>query len=161
MNVKYKKLVPEAKAPYRKYDDDAGYDLFAVSKIETDKYIEYGTGIAIEIPKYYVGLVFPRSSVTEKDLILKNCIGVIDAQYRGEIRCRFARIPSTEFKDLLLCEGCIEILWSKKNQYEIGDRVAQLIIIPIPPVELVESDELSETERGTDGFGSTNLNINK
>ena len=155
MKVKYKKLVPEAKAPYRKYDDDAGYDLFAVSKIETDKYVEYGTGIAIEIPKYYVGLVFPRSSVTEKDLILKNCIGVIDAQYRGEIRCRFARIPSTEFKNLLLYESCIEIVWSKENQYEIGDRVAQLIIIPIPTVELVESDELSETERGTDGFGSS------
>ena len=165
MRVRYKKLVPEAKAPYRKYDDDAGYDLFAVSKIETDKYIEYGTGIAIEIPKYYVGLVFPRSSVTEKNLILKNCVGIIDTEYRGEIRCRFARIPTTEFKDLLMwtknekknIRGHIEIVWSKENQYEIGDRVAQLIIIPIPSVELIESDELSETERGASGFGSTNL----
>ena len=150
MNVKYKKLVPEAKAPYRKYDDDAGYDLFAVSKIETDKYVEYGTGIAIEIPKYYVGLVFPRSSVTEKDLILKNCVGVIDTEYRGEIRCRFYgtnTIRYTAGKEKLIDYGA--------SAYEIGDRVAQLIIIPIPPVELVESDELSETERGTGSFGHT------
>ena len=163
MKVRYKKLVPEVKAPFRKYDDDAGYDLYAVSKTETEKYIEYGTGIAIEIPAFYVGLIFPRSSVTEKDFMLKNCVGVIDAQYRGEIRCRFARIPSTEFKDLLMCQDDkkknirrhIEIVWSNENQYEIGERIVQLIIIPIPPVELVESDELSETERGTGGYGHT------
>ena len=155
MKIRYKKLVPEVKAPFRKYDDDAGYDLYAVSKTETEKYIEYGTGIAIEIPTGYVGLIFPRSSVTEKDLILKNCVGIIDSQYRGEIRCRFARIPSTEFKDLLMCKTYIEIVWNKENQYEIGERIVQLIIIPIPPVELVESDELSETERGTGGYGHT------
>lgn len=163
MKIRYKKLVPEVKSPFRKYDDDAGYDLYAVSKTETEKYIEYGTGIAIEIPTGYVGLIFPRSSVTEKDLILKNCIGVIDAQYRGEIRCRFARIPSTEFKDLLMwredekenIKAHIEIIWSRENQYEIGERIVQLIIIPIPPIELVESDELSETERGAGSYGHT------
>ena len=161
MEIRYKKLVPEAKAPFRKYEDDAGYDLFAVSKIETDKYVEYGTGIAIEIPKYYVGLVFPRSSVTEKDLMLKNCVGIIDAQYRGEIRCRF--FDTEKRKDYI---EIIEIIendtinkihppYLKKNIYEVGERVAQLIIIPIPPVELIESDELSKTERGTSGFGSS------
>ena len=155
MKVRYKKLVPEVKAPFRKYDDDAGYDLYAVSKTETEKYIEYGTGIAIEIPAFYVGLIFPRSSVTEKDLILKNCVGIIDSQYRGEIRCRFARIPSTEFKDLLMCKTYIEIVWNKENQYEIGERIVQLIIIPIPLVELVVSDELSETERGAGSYGHT------
>lgn len=163
MKIRYKKLVPEAKSPFRKYDDDAGYDLYAVSKTETDKYIEYGIGIAIEIPKYCVGLIFPRSSVTEKDLMLKNCIGVIDTQYRGELRCRFARIPSTKFEDLLMWQkdetkdkrGYIEIIWCKENQYEIGERVAQIIIIPIPPVEFVESNELSETERGAGSYGHT------
>jgi len=148
MEVRYKKLVPEAKAPFRKYDDDAGYDLFAVSKIETEKYIEYGTGIAIEIPRYYVGLVFSRSSVTEKDLILKNCVGVIDAQYRGEIRCRFYE---TNRHNIFGAPN------PDPKIYYIGERVAQIIIIPIPPIELIESDELSETERGTSGFGSTNL----
>ena len=155
MKIRYKKLVPEVKAPFRKYDDDAGYDLYAVSKTETEKYIEYGTGIAIEIPTGYVGLIFPRSSVTEKDLILKNCVRIIDSQYRGEIRCRFARIPSTEFKDLLMCKTYIEIVWNKENQYEIGERIVQLIIIPIPLVELVVSDELSETERGAGSYGHT------
>jgi dUTP pyrophosphatase len=154
MKIRYKKLVPEANSPFRKYVDDAGYDLFAVSKIETDKYVEYGTGIAVEIPKYYVGLVFPRSSVTEKDLILKNCVGIIDAEYRGEIRCRFygTNVMTYNIGDNVNTKKMFDY---GQNVYKIGDRVAQLIIIPIPPIELFESDELSETERGSDGFGST------
>jgi dUTP pyrophosphatase len=161
--IGYKKLVPEAQAPYQKYITDAGYDLTAVSINETEDYIEYGTGIALEIPTGMVGLVFPRSSVTGNDLMLKNCVGVIDSQYRGEIRCRFARIPSTEFKDLLLwtedvmkeIRGRIEIVWSKEKQYKIGDRVCQIIFLTLPELKLIEKQELSTTDRGEGGFGHT------
>ena len=160
MKIRYKKLVPEVKAPFRKYDDDAGYDLYAVSKTETEKYIEYGTGIAIEIPTGYVGLIFPRSSVTEKDLMLKNCVGIIDSQYRGEIRCRFyeTREHLDYIQSELFNDGTVKHLHQpriKRNIFEVGDRVVQLIIIPIPLIELVESDELSETERGTGSYGHT------
>jgi dUTP pyrophosphatase len=163
MKIKFKKLVPEAKTPFRKIDVDAGFDIFALSKKETPDYIEYLTGIAFEIPEGYVGLVFPRSSVTSYDLMLKNCVGVIDASYRGEIRCRFARIPSTEFKDLILwtedvmkeIKGRIEIKWSEEKQYEIGERIAQIVFLELPKITLEEVQELSETERGSQGFGHT------
>jgi dUTP pyrophosphatase len=160
MKIRYKKLIPEAKTPFKKYDDDAGYDLFAVSKIETEQYIEYGTGIAIEIPKFYVGLVFPRSSVTEKDLILKNCVGIIDSQYRGEIRCRFFDTEKNKDYHEIIEDNIINKIhppYLKKNIYEIGERIVQIIIIPIPSVEFVESDELSDTQRSAGGFGSSGL----
>ncbi len=163
MEVKFKKLVPEAKTPFKAIDVDAGFDLFAVSKEETPDFIEYLTGIAVEIPEGYVGLVFPRSSVTKYDLMLKNCVGVIDASYRGEIRCRFARVPSTEFKDLLLWDNDtmnkisshVEIVWSEQKQYEIGERIAQIVFLKLPKITLVEAEELSDTQRGTGGFGHT------
>ena len=80
MEIKFKKLVPEAKTPFKAIDVDAGFDLYATSIVETPEYIQYNTGIAVEIPEGYVGLVFPRSSVTKYDLMLKNSVGVIDAQ---------------------------------------------------------------------------------
>ena len=83
MNIRFKKLTPDAKTPVKTYEVDAGFDMFATTKTETNDYIEYKTGIAFEIPEGYVGLVFPRSSVTKKDIMLKNCVGVIDASYRG------------------------------------------------------------------------------
>ncbi len=140
MEIKYIKLVPEAFTPYRKYDVDAGFDMFAISKEETKDYIEYKTGIAFEIPEGYVGLIFPRSSITTYDLMLKNSVGVIDASYRGEIRFRFHNL--------------LRQMADKK--YEIGDRVGQIVFIKIPEINLVEVQELSDTERGTGGFGSTN-----
>lgn len=156
MDIRFKKLSPEAKTPYKKIDIDAGFDLYATWKKETDKYIEYGTDIAFEIPVGFVGLMFPRSSVTNHDLILKNCVGVIDASYRGEIKCRFAKYHHDLFSEFNVPEDWInsnKIVNKKPEYYEVGDRVCQIMFVEIPFVWMVEVDELSDTERGTAGYG--------
>lgn len=144
MEVKVKKLVEEAVIPQYAHDTDAGLDLVATS-FERDTYggIVYHTGLAIEIPEGYVGLLFPRSSVSKYNLSLCNCVGVIDSAYRGEIMLKF------NFLNTLTTCG------RDRDVYGKGDRVAQLIIMPYPKITLVESSELSETDRGTGGFGST------
>jgi len=152
MEIKFKKLVPEAVIPQRANPTDAGLDLVATSqKTEMCKdedgaeytrevsYKEYGTGLAVEIPEGFVGLLFPRSSVTNKQMMLKNSVGVIDSGYRGEIRARFM---CGDEKD-------------KHYHYSVGDKVAQLLIVPIALPNPVEVEELSDTSRGEGGFGST------
>ena len=123
-------------------DGDAGMDLTATEIIsETKIDVTYGTGISMEIPKGYVGLVFPRSSIRKYDLSLTNCVGVIDSGYRGEIQATFKKTN-----------------WLKGNEsekYQIGDRIVQIMIIPYPQVSFIEVEELSSSERGTGGFGST------
>jgi dUTP pyrophosphatase len=147
MIVKFKKLTPDAVTPTYSKLGDAGLDLTAVSKKQKDNlYIEYGIGIAVEIPEGHVGLLFPRSSVTDKQLIMKNSVGVIDSNYRGELRVRYKGFHPTVHDN-----GKLEYL----NNYEIGDRVGQLVIVPIPHIELEEAQELSESNRGTNGYGST------
>lgn len=159
MLVNIKKLVPEAVIPTYAKPGDAGMDLIATSiNNDSDDYIEYGTGLAIEIPEGYVGLVFPRSSNSKKDLLLCNSVGVIDSGYRGEIKLRFKRSPKYQyytFKRFLkfITEILIEPITYK--EYEVGDKVGQIMILPIPFVEFIEVDELSQTERGNGGFGST------
>jgi dUTP pyrophosphatase len=156
MKIRYKKLSPEAKTPIKLIEVDAGFDIFAISKEVTDDYIEYLTGIAFEIPKGYVGLVFPRSSVTKYDLMLKNCVGVIDASYRGEIRCRFTPIANNNIKDIIVGGNiAIEFIWNEEKQYKVGERIAQIVFLELPKIELEEVLELSNTERGTGGFGHT------
>lgn len=144
MKVKFKKLCPEAVTPSYSKIGDAGLDLTAVTSHQSDDYIEYGTGIAIEIPENHVGLLFPRSSITQRELILKNSVGVIDSNFRGEIKLRFKGFLFTEY-------------FTKKyyRTYTIGERIGQLVIVPIPTIELEESDELSQTVRGANGYGST------
>jgi dUTP pyrophosphatase len=141
MKVKIKKLQPDAVIPKYAKVGDAGMDLTAVSKKEVDEavfgYIEYGTGLSIEVPEGHVALMFPRSSCSDTGLILANSVGVIDSGYRGEIKARFKAIPDTK-------------------HYDVGDRVAQLVIIPYPQIEFEETETLSETERGKGGYGSTN-----
>ena len=138
MKVKIKKLHPDAVLPFYAKPGDAGMDLTSVSITEgMDDIVEYGTGLAIEIPSGYVGLIFPRSSIYKQDLSLSNSVGVIDSGYRGEIRLKFRMLTPNE------------------NQYQNGDRVGQLIILPYPQIEF-EEGELSETERADGGFGSTN-----
>lgn len=144
MNIKFKKLDEKAATPYYAKEGDAGLDLTAVSINETIKYIEYGTGISIEIPEGYVGLLFPRSSITTQGLLLKNSVGVIDSGYRGEIKLRFHSLNSP-----------FDFFTSIGSSYKIGDRIAQLIILPYPKINLIEATELSETTRGTGGYGST------
>lgn len=143
MVVKVKKLVPEAVLPKKAHASDAGFDLVAVSReIDNDGAAVYGTGLAFEIPDGYVGLVFPRSSVAKKDMVLSNCVGVIDAGYRGEVMAKF------KFLDHL--ELLVNHRW-----YGVGDRICQIVFVKLPDVQLVESEQLGCSDRGTGGYGST------
>ena len=137
MEIKIKKIHPNAKIPRYSKEGDAGMDVYATSKQEKDKFIEYGTGLTFEIPNGYVCLVFPRSSLSNKDLILANHVGVLDSGYRGELIFRFKKVG--------------------EEVYEVGDRIGQIIIIPYPYIEFIDSKELSESERGNGGFGSTGI----
>lgn len=152
MEVRFRKLVPEAKAPFKAIEVDAGFDLFATSIEETPDFITYHTGIAVEIPEGYVGLVFPRSSVTKYDLMLKNSVGVIDASYRGEIMCRFQGMNAIKYK-----VGDKDAIIYGDNKFNVGDRVAQIVFMELPKITLIEAEELSDTQRGSGGFGSTGL----
>lgn len=137
--VKVKKLNEKAVIPKYAKPGDAGLDLTATSKKQEGKNVVYGTGLSIEIPNGHVGLLFPRSSLTNYDLSLGNHVGVIDSGYRGEIIFKFKR---TDMQML-------------SKEYEIGDRIGQLLIIPYPRINLVEVSELSDSERGTGSYGST------
>lgn len=141
MKVNIKKLVEEAKLPSYAKPGDAGMDLTAVTyryDPDTDCHV-YGTGLAFEIPESYVGLVFPRSSNRKTNAYLTNSVGVIDSGYRGEVMVSFKNRTLRDYN----------------NPYKVGDRVAQIIILPYPMIEFVEVEELSSTERGEKGHGST------
>lgn len=129
-------------APKFAYKTDAGADLTAVSvDFSRDNQIIYGTGISAEIPEGMVGLIFPRSSIRDYDLFMSNSVGVVDSGYLGEIMVTFNHVGRNEH-DL-------------DKIYKVGDRIAQLVVIPVPLTKYVEVDELSETSRGTDGHGSS------
>jgi len=139
LQIKFKKVRENAVAPKIANHGDAGADLTAISvDYDINNIITYGTGIAVEIPEGYVGLIFPRSSIYKKQLILSNSVGVIDCGYRGEIKFKF---------------------WGDRESdvYKIGDRIGQLVIMPIPSVEWEESEELTDSVRGEGGFGSTGV----
>ena len=146
MKVKIKKLHSNAVLPVYAKDGDAGMDLYAVDVKHnydslTDELtkITVDSGLAFEIPKGFVGLIFPRSSIQSTGLRLSNCVGVIDSGYRGSVKAVFdVHDDSLQF-------------------YEVGDRFAQIMIIPHPPIEFEEVNELSETERGEGGFGSSGI----
>lgn len=108
---------------------------------EENDTVVYKTGISLEIPTGYVGLVFPRSSICKKRMILSNSVGVIDSGYRGEIVFKFKNLSGED--------------WPNSFLYSPGDRVGQIIIVPFPNIKLVESLDLSESDRGNGGFGST------
>ena len=135
LNIKIKRLTPTAKLPTKAHSTDAGYDLYASSCHYDNGLIVYGTGIAVEIPEGHVGLVFPRSSIANTHLALSNSVGVIDSGYRGEIKAKFRK--------------------GGTRGYVVGDRIAQLIIMPYPEVVFEEVDELSDSDRGTGGSGSS------
>jgi dUTP pyrophosphatase len=153
IKVKIKKLVPEAVIPSYSKAGDAGMDLVAITESSSAEhgFVEFGTGLSIEIPNGYVGLLFPRSSISTKSCTLANCVGVIDSNYRGEIKFRFKPDTSSIFASMW--ENIAENF--KSEDYKIGDRIGQLIIIPYPHIDLEEVSELSDTERGTKGFGSS------
>jgi dUTP pyrophosphatase len=143
MEVKFKKLSPKAVTPSYAKEGDAGLDITCIGyQVDTNNnYIEYFTGLAFEIPKGYVGLLFPRSSVSKTDLALANCVGVVDSGYRGEITFRYKFKKDTYFAGL--------------KRFLEGDRIGQLLILPYPEIKLQEIEELAESERGTGAYGST------
>jgi dUTP pyrophosphatase len=152
MKVRIKKLNPLAIIPSYAKDGDAGMDLVATSIIkDTPEQITYGMGIALEIPKGFVGLIFPRSSIRKTGLDLSNSVGVIDSGDRGELQATFNKVFGGDrfYDETKLTEI------TSNDFYKLGDRIAQIMIIPHPPIEFVESEELSNTERGEGGFGST------
>ncbi len=139
VTVKIKKLHENAVIPSYSKVGDAGMDLTITSIIsDTITDVTYGFGIALEIPRGYVGLIFPRSSVRKYDLSLTNSVGVIDSGYRGELQATFKKTNGLD-----------------SFKYNTGERGAQIIIIPHPNIELIEFKDLSSSERGEGGFGST------
>jgi dUTP pyrophosphatase len=146
LKVKIKKLHDDAKIPTYSKPGDAGMDLVAVDikehvdslTNETTKII-VDSGLAFEIPIGFVGLVFPRSSIQSTGLRLANCVGVIDSGYRGSVKAVF------DIKD------------SSLIYYEKGDRFAQIMILPYPIIELSEVAEITSSDRGSGGFGSSGL----
>lgn len=142
MKVRIKKLNEKAVIPTKAHATDAGFDLYCTSReVNWEKrQLVCRTGLAFEIPEGYVGLLFPRSSVSNKPLMMANSVGVVDSCYRGEVTAKFNITDTRQ---------------SAFSHYQEGDRIAQMIIIPYPEIEFEEADSLSESDRGTGGYGST------
>lgn len=144
MEIKFKKFDEKAIAPARQHSTDAGFDLtcIGVSTVRNECgqiLLVYHTGIAVEIPEGYVGLIFPRSSIYKKSLEQTNAVAVIDSGYRGEV--------------IVVMRNTTDVV---PAIYKEGDRFAQLVIVKLPEVEgFVEAEELSASDRGINGFGST------
>ena len=142
MRIRIKKLDERAITPTYGTEYSAGADLYALADaditIPAGKTVLIHTGLSLEIPEGYAGLIFARSGIaTKRGLAPANKVGVIDADYRGE---------------------CMVSLHNHSDKDEViasGERVAQLVIVPFLKAEFVECDELSETVRGSGGFGST------
>ena len=156
VNIKFKKLHKDAVLPTYAKPGDAGMDCVAVNGPEFHKsYVRYNLGFAMEIPRGYVGLIFPRSSISKKDLMLANAVGVIDSDYRGEVQARFKAIISEDTVNKAPLDRKRNEYVLQHDTYSKGDKVCQLIIVPIPKVTTEWVDELSETVRGEGGHGSS------
>jgi len=155
MWINIKKLHEDAIIPVYAKFGDAGMDLTAVSKeIDKNGNASYGTGLAMELPFGYAGFIFPRSSVSKYNLDLANAVGVIDSGYRGEIICKFKPTPRFNASIPNTYQNSETV---GNETYDVGDRVAQIIIIPLPRVKFSEVEELTDTERGDGGFGSSGV----
>lgn len=139
--VPFKKLHEDAILPEYKTEGSAGKDCYAVGEPEIKPTcVIYKLGWACAIPQGHVGFLFPRSSNSKKDLLLSNSVGVIDADYRGEVQARFRDVSDAE---------------EAARMYALDEAVCQLIVMPYPNVVSKWVDELDDTERGEGGFGST------
>ena len=173
MIIKFKKLSNTAITPTKGHYNDAGFDLYA----DEDVTLAYGeteaiaTNIALELPDGYMADVRPRSGLT-RDTALRVHYGTVDAGYRGSVGiiCENAsynmipdymeslkKIERSKDEEQALPNMLAASLLAKAMMYEIkrGDKIAQLVIQKIPDVQLIEADELNDTERGAGGFGST------
>ena len=164
MKVKIKKLDPKAVLPKYAKPGDAGMDLTATSvSFDEDGNHVYGTGLAFEIPEGFVGLLFPRSSNAKTNFYLTNSVGVLDSGYRGEVMFKYKVAHNATnylahwFNGHILKRKGYQpnIDCIGHNIYKVGDRIGQIIIVPYPQIEFEEADELSKTERGTGGYGSS------
>ena len=140
INIKIKRLNENAILPEKQHDSDAGYDLHSIEEIilKPNKIYKVRTGIAIQIPNNYAGLVLPRSGLSSKyGISLINTPGLIDSGYRGEL--------------------LLPLINHSSNEYTINktERVAQLILIEIPEVKIEVTSDLDESDRDSKGFGST------
>lgn len=143
VKIKVKKLHPNAVLPQKMTDGAIGFDLTATDLVQkTQDTTIYGTGLAFEIPKGYGMFIFPRSSCYKHNAMMANSVAVIDNDYRGEVK-----VIVNDYGD--------------RCSYDIGDRVAQAVILPIPEVEYEEVEALSETKRGSGGLGSTGVRENE
>lgn len=151
-SLKIKKLVPEAVLPSRANDTDAGYDCVAIDDgtwSDDQTFIEYRTGISIELPPGMHSELFPRSSVSKYDLVLANSIGLVDNGYRGEVRFRFKYVPR------LVKVGMDSFVVKPAIRYKKGDKIGQIVIRNTVSLPVQEVEDLSETVRGEGGFGSS------
>ncbi|MCL0041991.1 dUTP diphosphatase [Peptococcaceae bacterium] len=138
--IKVKKLHPNAKIPQKATDGSAGFDLHCIEEktVNSGEHCTLSTGLAFEIPQNYVMLIYARSGYAKKyGITLSNAVGVIDSDYRGEVKILIHNTGKT------------------KVTFKPNDRVAQAIIHKLPDIEIIECDELSKTDRDTKGFGST------
>lgn len=158
MNIKFKKLSPDAVLPEYKTATAAGLDLTLVEDITVDGDVKMGkTGLAVEIPEGYFGMMVQRSSLAKSGVQLANSVGIIDSDYRGELM-----LPLITYKtELVMVEGEGLRIRTKPVTLKKGERVGQLLIVPCVALSVQnqftveEAETLSDTERGTGGFGST------
>lgn len=138
MEIKITKLYPDAKIPQYAHHNDAGMDLFSVEKVTINpgERLQIKTGIAMEIPDGYVGLVWDKSGLSQK-FGLKTLGGVVDSGYRGEIMVGMYNLSTEPYV------------------FEVGHKVAQMLIQKVEQPSIIEVEELSESVRGDNAFGST------
>ena len=157
MRIRFKKLNPDAELPMRCSAGAAGYDLYAATFECVGGIFIYGTGLAVEIPKGYCGVIYPRSSGAFRSILMHGPT-IIDSDYRGEIKILF------DLKQRSPLEWTELVKWLDKNNkdsslghfwFTPGERIAQLVVQPFTAIEPVWAEELSETSRGTGGYGST------
>jgi dUTP pyrophosphatase len=141
MSLRVRRLDERALLPTRAYDGDAGLDLYALeeARLSPGERRSISTGIAVEIPAGWAGLVLPRSGLAARHgIALVNAPGLIDAGYRGELRVLLLNTDRTETFTV-----------------SRGDRIAQLVLVRVESPEVVEVDALAGSERGAGGFGSS------
>jgi dUTP pyrophosphatase len=141
LELPVRRLRPEARLPDRAYPGDAGLDLATCQPVELrpGERAVVPTGLAVAIPRGYAGFVQPRSGLAaQRGVAVVNSPGLIDSGYRGEIRIV---LLNTDREETFTAEA--------------GDRIAQLVVLPVPAVEITEVEELPESERGVRGFGSS------
>ena len=148
LKIKLQKVTEDARMPYKASSEAACYDVYAHSiTIKEEGKVIVGLGFKTELPKGYRGVIVPRSNLTKSFWMLNNSIGIVDADYRGEWMAIYTQIPVP-----------MGTHWGTTNfPYNVGDRVAQIYFEEVIDTLLIEDDNLSDTARGSGGFGSTGL----